>query len=93
MRCGRSASVLAGCLGFGDRGYDWTDWVPLIADALSSLRVKLLLVQFVTKLFDLVFDMQSAALQVSDLKVIPGVMQQSLSDLVFEALMPPFQVR
>jgi hypothetical protein len=48
--------------------------------------------RFITKLFDLFFEMQHAALDVGDHRIIGRVMQQSMSNLLFEHLLPPFKI-
>jgi hypothetical protein len=48
---------------------------------------------FITKPFDLFFEMQHAALEIGDHWVVRWEMRQSASNLFFEHLLPPFEIK
>jgi hypothetical protein len=48
---------------------------------------------FITKPFDLCFEMQHAALEISGHWIIRWAMRQSTSNLVFKHLLPPFEIK
>jgi hypothetical protein len=46
-----------------------------------------------TKPFELFFEMQHAALNISDHRITIRTIDQSIRNLVFECLLPPFKIR
>jgi hypothetical protein len=49
--------------------------------------------RFMTEPFELVSQMQLAALEINDQQVISRVMEQGFGKLIFEGLEPPFKIR
>jgi hypothetical protein len=46
----------------------------------------------ITKPFELLFEMQHAALEINDHQVISRAMKQSFGNLIFNGFLPPFQI-
>jgi hypothetical protein len=60
---------------------------------LQALVQTLIRERLITKPFDFFLEMQYAALDISDHRIIGRVMQQSASNLLFEHLLPPFKIK